>query len=173
MAGKEVKVGMILGQPGWHATERAEGFLEGIAGAANFEVVSELDGKWNVEGGNQAAMDMLQAHPEINMIVAGNDYEIMGAQKAAAALGRTDIIFLGNDGDTACLEEINAGNITATANTTPFVMGQIAMQVAVDGLTGDFTGGFIETPSVVTDQTNAIDFLKLPDTLFPKPSKTY
>ena len=172
-AGQEMKVGMILGQPGWHATERSEGFLEGIAGASNFEVVAKLDGQWNVEGGNQAAMDMLQAHPEINMIVAGNDYEIMGAQKAAEALGRDDIIFLGNDGDTACLEEINAGTIKATANTTPFVMGQIAMQVAIDGLNGSFTGGWVETPSVVTDQTNAIDFLKQPDTLFPKPSKTY
>ncbi len=173
MNGAETKVGLILGQPGWHATERSEGFLEGIEGATNFEVVSRLDGKWNVEGGNQAAMDMLQAHPEINLMAAGNDYEIMGAQKAAEALGRTDIIFLGNDGDTACLEEIYAGNITATANTTPYVMGLIAMQVAYDGLTGNFNGGFVETPSVVTDKSNVLEFLQKPETLFPAPSKEY
>ena len=173
MAGKEVKVGLIEGQPGYHATERAEGFLEGIKGADNFEVVSRLDGKWNVEGGNQAAMDMLQAHPEINLIAAGNDYEILGAQKAAAALGRTDIVFLGNDGDTACLEEIYAGNIQATANTTPFVMGRIALQVVIDSLNGKFTGGFVETPSVVTDASNVLSFLQKPEELFPAPSKVY
>jgi ribose transport system substrate-binding protein len=173
MNGAATKVGLILGQPGWHATERSEGFLEGIKNAVNFEVVSKLDGKWNVEGGNAAAMDMLQAHPEINLMAAGNDYEIMGAQKAAEALGRTDIIFLGNDGDTACLEEIYKGNITATANTTPYVMGLIAMQVAYDGLTGKFKGGFVETPSVVTDKSNVLEFLQKPETLFPAPSKKY
>lgn len=173
MAGQDVKVGIVEGMPGYHATERTEGFLSGIEGADNFEVVSKLDGKWNVEGGNQAAMDMLQAHPEINLIVAGNDYEIMGAQKAAAALGRDDIVFLGNDGDTACLEEIFAGNIKATANTTPFVMGQIALQVAIDGLFGDFAGGFVETPSVVTDADNVLGFLQEPEKLYPAPSKEY
>lgn len=173
MAGQDVKVGIVEGMPGYHATERTEGFLAGIAGADNFEVVSKLDGKWNVEGGNQAGMDMLQAHPEINLMIAGNDYEIMGAQKAAAALGRDDIIFLGNDGDTACLEEILAGNIKATANTTPFVMGQIAFQVAMDGLNGDFLGGFVETPSVVTDADNVLGFLQEPDKLYPAPSKEF
>lgn len=173
MAGEKAYVGMILGQPGWHATERAGGFLDAIEGHDNFEVVMSLDGKWNVEGGNQAAMDMLQAHPEINMMAAGNDYEIMGAQMAAAALGRNDIIFLGNDGDTACLEEINDGTITATANTTPFVMGQIVMQVCYDGLMGSFTGGWVETPSTVTDAQNVLSFLQAPDQLFPKPSKAY
>lgn len=173
MAGQDVKVGIVEGMPGYHATERTEGFLSGIEGADNFEVVSKLDGKWNVEGGNQAGMDMLQAHPEINLMVAGNDYEIMGAQKAAAALGRDDIIFLGNDGDTACLEEILAGNIKATANTTPFVMGQIAFQVAMDGLNGDFTGGFVETPSIVTDADNVLGFLQEPDKLYPAPSKEF
>jgi len=173
MKGKQVNVGLILGQPGWHATERSEGFLEGIKGASNFKVVAKLDGKWNLEGGNQAGMDMLQAHPEINLIAAGNDYEILGAQKAAQSLGRSDIVFLGNDGDTFGMEEIYAGRITATANTTPFVMGQIALQVAVDGLKGKFKGGFIETPFTVTDKSNVLDFLKRPDTLFPKASKTY
>jgi ribose transport system substrate-binding protein len=173
MAGKDVKVGIIQGQPGYHATERENGFLAGIEGADNFEVVSRLDGKWNVEGGNQAGMDMLQAHPEVNLMVAGNDYEIMGAQKAAAALGRDDIVFLGNDGDTACLEEILLGNIEATANTTPFVMGQIAIQVAYDGLMGAFEGGFVETPSTVTNADNVLGFLQEPDKLYPKPSKEY
>lgn len=173
MGDQEVKVGIIQGAPGYHATERENGFLAGIEGADNFEVVARLDGKWNVEGGNQAAMDMLQSNPEINLIVAGNDYEIMGAQKAGAALGRDDIIYLGNDGDTACLEEIYAGNIKATANTTPFVMGQIALQVAVDGLNGTFTGGFVETPSTVTTADNVLGFLQEPEKLFPVPSKEY
>ena len=135
--------------------------------------MASLPGDWNVEGGNRAGMDMLQAHPDIQLIFAANDYEIMGAQKAASALGRKDLVLLGNDGDTACLEEINAGNVTATVNTTPFVMGQIALQVALDGLYGNFKGGFVETPTVITDKANVLSFLQKPENLFPKPSKPY
>ncbi len=173
MGDKQVIVGIIEGQPGYHSTERCGGFIDVISKLPNFKIVASLPGDWNVEGGNRAGMDMLQAHPDIQLIFAANDYEIMGAQKAASALGRTDLVLLGNDGDTACLEEINAGNVTATVNTTPFVMGQIALQVTLDGLYGKFKGGFVETPTVIVDKANALSFLQKPENLFPKPSKAY
>ncbi len=170
---KQVIVGLIEGQPGYHSTERVGGFVDVISKLPNFKIVSSLPGDWNVEGGNRAGMDMLQAHPDIQLIFAANDYEIMGAQKAASGLGRQDLILLGNDGDTACLEEIAAGTVTATVNTTPFVMGRIVLQVAVDGLYGNFKGGWIETPTTITDKANVLEFLKKPENLYPKPSKQY
>lgn len=170
---KQVIVGLIEGQPGYDSTERVGGFVDVISKLSNFKIVASLPGDWNVEGGNRAGQDMLQAHPDIQLIFAANDYEIMGVQKAASGLGRQDLILLGNDGDTACLEEINAGNVTATVNTTPFVMGQIALQVALDGLSGNFKGGWVETPTVITDKSNVISFLQKPENLFPKPSKPY
>jgi ribose transport system substrate-binding protein len=171
-AGKALKVGVIEGQPGYHSTERCGGFLDAIKGS-NFEVVTSLDGKWNVEGGNAAGMDELQAHPEINLIFAANDYMIMGASMAAKALGRDNLILLGNDGDTACLEAIYDGRVTATVNTTPFIMGQIALQVTLDIFNKSFPGGFVETPTTIVDKTNVLEVLQHPEKLYPKPSKKY
>jgi len=173
MGDKQVIVGIIEGQPGYHSTERCGGFIDVISKLPNFKIVASLPGDWNVEGGNRAGMDMLQAHPDINLIFAANDYEIMGAEKAASSLGRKELVLMGNDGDTACLEEINAGNVTSTVNTTPFVMGQIALQVALDGLYGNFKGGWVETPTTIVDKSNAISFLQKPENLFPKPSKPF
>lgn len=170
---QETVVGIIEGQPGWHSTERVGGFLDGIEGKSNFSVAASLDGKWNVEGGNTAAMDMLQAHPEIQLLFAANDYEIMGASKAVSSLGRDDVLLFGNDGDTACLEEIAAGTVDATVNTTPFIMGRIALQVAMDGIAGEFDGGYVETPTVIVDKDNVIEYLSKPEALYPKPSKDY
>ena len=170
--GKAMKVGVIEGQPGYHSTERCGGFLDAIKGS-NFEVVTSLDGKWNVEGGNAAGMDELQAHPEIDLIFAANDYMIMGASMAAKALGRDNLILLGNDGDTACLEAIYEGRVTATVNTTPFVMGQIALQVTLNIFNKSFAGGFVETPTTIVDKTNVLSVLQHPETLYPKPSKKY
>ncbi len=170
---KPLKVGIIEGQPGYHSTERVGGFLDGIDGNDNFEVVVSIDGKWNVEGGNTAGMDILQSHPDLDIVFAANDYMIIGASYAAKALGRSDLVLLGNDGDTSGLEEIAAGNITATVNTSPYLMGKAAMHATLDALAGKYPGGWIETPTSIEDKDGAIAVLQQPEKLFPQPSKKY
>jgi len=172
-ADKKLIIGIIEGLPGYHNEERTGGFKEGIASHPDYEIVSSLNGSWNTDGGNTAAMDMLQAHPEINMIYAANDMEAMGALTAMKALGREDIIVVANDGNTEFLEEIAAGTAYGTLNTVPYQMGQVACQVAVDALYGKFSGGLAESPSYVTTADNVLDFLREPEKLMPKPSKEY
>jgi ribose transport system substrate-binding protein len=118
-------------------------------------------------------MDMLQAHPEIELMFAANDYEIMGAALAAKALGRDNLVLLGNDGDTAALEQINSGSITATVNTSPFVMGQVALQATLDVLDGKYPGGWVETPTEIVDKSNVLPILQRPEKLYPKPAAAY
>lgn len=170
---KPLKVGIIEGQPGYHSTERVGGFLDGIEGNENFDVVVSIDGKWNVEGGNTAGMDILQSHPDLDLIFAANDYMIIGASLAAKALGKSDIVLLGNDGDTSGLEEIAAGNVTATVNTSPYLMGKAAMSATLDALAGTYAGGWIETPTSIEDKAGAVAVLQEPEKLFPQPSKQY
>ncbi len=174
-AGKEMHVGILEGAPGYDSDERTGGFKDGIAGAPNLKVVSSLNGKWDTVNGNSAATDMLQAHPDINMIFAANDYMALGAAQAAKALNRDDVVIYGSDGDpNAGLEPVAAGSLKATLNTSPFTMGQVALQVAVDCLTGAIPGGkFIETPGTVVDQSSVNAILCKPEQLYPKPAKKY
>jgi ribose transport system substrate-binding protein len=173
MVNGKAKVGVLEGLPGYHSTERIGGFLDAFKNYPDMEIVASLPTEWNVETGNKAMMDMLQAHPEINLVVCANDYIAIGAAKAAEALGRKDVLIFGNDGDTTGLEDIAAGRWTATVNTTPFIMGKIALQVAMDVLNGKYPGGWTETPTVTADKANANSFLCLPEKLFPKPSQEY
>jgi len=173
LGGKGVKVGVIEGQPGYHSTERCGGFLDAVKGKPGIDIVASMPGGWNVEGGNTAGMDLLQAHPDVQVVFAANDYMIMGVAQAAKSLGRRDITLLGNDGDTAALEAINQGDMTATVNTTPFVMGQIALRVTRDVLNHKFKGGFVETPTTIVDKGNVLPVLQKPEALYPKPSKAY
>jgi ribose transport system substrate-binding protein len=173
LAKGEATIGVIEGQPGYHSTERVGGFLDAIKGQEGMEVVAKAPGDWNVEGGNRAAMDMLQAHPEITMIFAANDYMAEGAAKAAKALGKDDLVILGNDGDTTALEQINEGELEATVNTTPVEMGETAMKVMQECLEHKFKGFYVETPSKVVDKATAIDLLREPERLWPRPSRQY
>jgi ABC-type sugar transport system substrate-binding protein len=109
LVGGTAKVGVLEGLPGYHSTERIGGFLDAFADQAGMEIVTSLPTAWNVETGNTAMMDLLQARPEVNMVVTANDYIALGAAAAAAALGRTDVIIAGNDGDPAGLEAIAEG----------------------------------------------------------------
>ena len=173
MVGGKAKVGVLEGLPGYHSTERIGGFLDAFKEYPGMEIIASLPTAWNVETGNTAMMDLLQAHPEVNLVVCANDYIAIGAATAAEALGRDDVLIYGNDGDTAGLEDIYGGRWTATVNTTPFVMGKVALQVAMDVLNGVYPGGWTETPTVNTDQANAGSFLCKPENLYPKPSKEY
>jgi ribose transport system substrate-binding protein len=166
-------VGVLEGQPGWHSTERIGGFLDAFAAYPDMKIIASAPTAWNVETGNKVMMDMMQAHPEIDLVVAANDYIAIGAAQALKSLGRDDVLLYGNDGDTTGLEQIYAGDWEGTVNTTPFVMGKIALQVTMDVLNGAFPGGWIETPTVNTDKDNAGSFLCHPENLYPKPSQEY
>ena len=166
-------VGALEGYPGYHSTERIGGFIEAFKKYPGIKVVASMPTSWDQETGNKVTLDMLQAHPEINLIVAANDYEAMGAAAAVKSLGRKDILIYGNDGDTTAMEQIYAGMWDGTSNTVPFVMGKIAMQVTWDILNGNFKGGYVQTPGVVTTKDNVLQFLRHPENLFPKPSKKY
>ncbi len=149
--GKNYNIGVIEGSPGYHSTQRVTGFIETIEQTDNLKVVSSGNGGWNIEGGYNVAVKMLKNNPQIDVIFAANDYEILGAISAAKTLNRDDIIFLGNDGDSAALYKISTGELNATVNTAPINMGITAIQVGIDILSGKSQGGFVETPSFISN----------------------
>jgi ribose transport system substrate-binding protein len=176
VAGKfhgKATVGALEGLPGYHSTERIGGYEDALKQFPGMPVVASLPTQWNVETGNSAMMDMITAHPNINVVIAANDYEAIGAAKAAQSLNRKDIAIFGNDGDTTGMEQIYAGVWDGTVNTTPYVMGQVVLTVTMDCLKGTYPGGWVETPVTIVDASNVINFLCHPETLYPKPSKTY
>lgn len=170
--GEGRRVGILDGEPGYLATERAGGFTDGIAGST-WEVKARINGGWSVEKGNTAAMDLLQANPDLQVIYASNDYMALGATLATKALGREDLTILGYDGDTGALEDIAAGGMDATSDTSPVIMGRKAACFAIDLIEGKTPGGYVNTPTRIVHAGNAVEVLQKPEDLFPKPSKAY
>lgn len=166
------KVGVLDGEPGYLATERAGGFTEGIEGT-NWELVARINGGWSVEKGNTAAMDLIQTNPGVEVIYASNDYMALGAVLAIQALGRDVISILGYDGDTGALEDIAAGGMTATSDTSPVIMGRKAACFVLDLIEGKSEGGYVNTPTRIVHEGNAVQVLQAPEDLFPLPSKNY
>jgi ribose transport system substrate-binding protein len=97
----------------------------------------------------------------------------LGAALATKALGRDDLTILGYDGDTGALEDIAAGGMTATSDTSPVQMGRKAACFVLDILAGKTDGGYVNTPTRFVHDGNAVDVLGVADLLFPAPSKDY
>jgi len=171
--GEARTVGILDGEPSYLATERAGGFEDGIKGTS-WKLKARVNGGWSVDKGNTAAMDLLQANPDIQVIYASNDYMAEGAALAGKSLGKTDLMVLGYDGDTAAIESIaNGDGVTATTNTGPVQMGRVAGQFVVDLLNEKSTGGYVNSPTEIVTKDNAVKILQNPADLYPKPSKNY
>lgn len=168
---KTLNVGLIEGLPGYHNTERTEGFLSGID-KTKVKLIGRLSGSWTVEGGNTASLDLLQAHPSINALITANDDMAIGAGLAAKSIGKT-VMTTGADGQTAALEAIANKEMSATVDTSPYSMGEIAMQIALDSLKGKFKGGWVETSIVIRTPGNVLEALRQPQRLSPAPSRKY
>jgi ribose transport system substrate-binding protein len=166
-----LNVGIIEGQPGYHNTERTEGFLSGVA-KAKVKISDRLRGGWTIEGGNTAALDMLQTHPQLNALVAVNDDMAIGASLAVESLGK-QLIITGLGGLTRALEAIVGKTLTAVVDAAPYRMGEVAMQVTLDALAGKFKGGWVETATMIRELSNVLEVLRKPEGLSPKPSKSY
>lgn len=163
------KVAVLEGEPGYLNDERSGGFKDGVA-TGNWEIVSSVNGGWSVEKGNTAAMDVLQAHPEVEVLFSANDYMAQGAALAAEELGRTDLMNLGYDGDVNALEDIARGKITATTNASPVIMGRLAACYAIQLLNRQSTGGYVNTPTEIVTKDNVAQVLCKTEDLYPKPS---
>ena len=101
LGGKPARSASSKGLPGYHSTERVGGFLDAVKDKPGIEIKASIPGGWNVEGGNTAGMDLLQANPDVNVVFAANDYMIMGAARRRQIARQEGLMLLGNDGDTA------------------------------------------------------------------------
>lgn len=163
------KVAVLEGEPGYLNDQRSGGFKDGVKGS-NWDIVSSVNGHWSVEKGNTAAMDVLQAHPDVQVIYGANDYLAQGAALAAEQLGRKDLVILGYDGDVNAMEDIARGKIYATTNASPVIMGRLAACYAINILNRKTTGGYVNTPTQIVFQDNVKDVLCKTADLYPKPS---
>lgn len=146
------KAALLEGLPGYHNRERMTGFRAGIE-REKIDISTSIHGRWITDDANRATLDLLRTDPEINAIIALNDDMAIGASLAASSLGR-QLLITGVDGQDQAFEAIIAGRMTATVDTQPYQMGQVAMQTVRGLISHTSSGGFIETPIQIRDSKN-------------------
>lgn len=128
--GTSGRAAVLLGTPGVHANHRLEGFLEALKGT-DWEIVATQEADWVRDKGQSVAETILQAHRDLDLIYAQNDEMALGAYQAVVDRGLTDqVLVVGLDGVYAAVKSVLAGELTATMNVAPKLMGyQLAMDI--------------------------------------------
>ncbi|TWX64376.1 sugar ABC transporter substrate-binding protein [Colwellia demingiae] len=134
--GRPAHVALLLGALGHEAQiNRTEGNKQVFAKYPNIKIVAEQEGRWDRAKALQIVEDLLQAHPEINVIVANNDEMAIGALLAARKSGKTDadLIISGVDATPDALEYLGKGldtTVFQSAKGQGFGGAEIAYKLA-------------------------------------------
>jgi erythritol transport system substrate-binding protein len=78
------------------------------------KMVERQSANWSQTEAYTVMESILQSHPDIKGVIAGNDTMAMGATAALKAAKRNDIIVVGFDGSNDVRDAIKRGDIRAT-----------------------------------------------------------
>lgn len=114
--------------------ERIIGFEKALSAATvGFVVVDRADTNGEFNKALDITRNMLENHPEINVIMCGNDQIAVGATTAANLAERKDIIIYGVDGSPDIKKELVKADtpVAGTAAQSPINMGKEAARIAI------------------------------------------
>lgn len=122
-----------------NAGVRSEGFHSVIDQQENLEMVAQQTANWSQEEGFTVMETLLQAHPDVVGVIAGNDTMALGAVAAIEAAGKTDqITVAGFDGSPDAVAAIKEGKMLVTGLQPVVLLSQLAVEQADSWIrTGD------------------------------------
>lgn len=124
-----------------NAAIRSQGFHDVLDRYPELKLVARQSANWSQPEAFQKVETMLQAHPNVQGIIAGNDTMALGAAAALEAAGRGDVIVVGFDGNPDVIAAIGRGsNIKATVLQPAWRIAQLAVEQAHHYLTTGATG---------------------------------
>jgi erythritol transport system substrate-binding protein len=153
--------GELLGRESdTNAQVRTKGFHAILDRQNALNRVAAQSANWSQSEAFQKTETILQAHPNIRGIIAGNDTMALGALAAVKSSGRTDIVITGFDGSPDAIAAIRAGGLRATTLQPAVFIARLAVDEANQFLKSGSTGKPERQviPCDLVTQSNAGDY---------------
>jgi ABC-type sugar transport system substrate-binding protein len=113
-----------------NAGVRSQGFHSIIDQYPNIKMAARQTANWSQTEAYSVIESLLQANPNINGIICGNDTMALGSQAAIEAAGRGDIIVMGFDGNDNVLDSMKQGKIEGTVMQPNALNAEMAVELA-------------------------------------------
>jgi ABC-type sugar transport system substrate-binding protein len=123
-----------------NAGVRSQGFHSIIDQYPNIKMAARQTANWSQTEAYSVIESLLQANPNINGIICGNDTMALGSQAAIEAAGRGDIIVMGFDGNDNVLDSMLQGKIEGTVMQPNALNAEMAVELADKYINSGSTG---------------------------------
>lgn len=150
----------IIGQPTVTSVlDRVQGFKEAIAKFSDIHIVADVNGEGVRDRAMQAALDILQAHPDLNGIFAINDDSALGALDAVQQFRRGHISIIGYDAIPPAVDAITKGTaLKADVVQYPKKIGETTIKKVKEYFSGKTVAKIVPVEVGIVDKqalTNA------------------
>jgi erythritol transport system substrate-binding protein len=130
MAGTGKYAELVGKESDTNATIRSRGYHAVLDRYADLKMVSRQSANWDQAQAFTVTQSILQAHPDVKGIIAGNDTMALGAVAALESAGRRDVIVVGFDGSNDARDAILAGKMLATVLQPAARQAEYAVELA-------------------------------------------
>ena len=153
------KIVILQGQAGTSAArERAEGFAKGLKAFPGIQVVAQQPADFDRTKGLDVMSNLLQAHPDVQGVIAANDEMALGAIKALGAKAGKSVSVVGFDGTPDGLTAVKQGTLYASVAQQPSQLGRIAVDNALRAAQGKKVETTVKVPVKVVTKENVAGF---------------
>lgn len=153
------KIVILQGQAGTSAArERAEGFAKGLKAYPGIQVVAQQPADFDRTKGLDVMSNLLQAHPDVQGVIAANDEMALGAIKALGSKAGKSVSVVGFDGTPDGLTAVKQGTLYASVAQQPSQLGRIAVDNALRAAQGKKVESTVKVPVKVVTKENVAGF---------------
>ncbi|MET8943936.1 substrate-binding domain-containing protein [Streptomyces sp. NPDC004542] len=157
--GGKGKIVILQGQAGTSAArERAEGFAKGLKAYPGIQVVAQQPADFDRTKGLDVMSNLLQAHPDVQGVIAANDEMALGAVKALGSKAGRSVQVVGFDGTPDGLTAVKNGTLYASVAQQPSQLGKIAVDNALKAVQGKKVEETVKVPVKVVTKENVAGF---------------
>lgn len=129
----------------------SKGFQKAIAGSP-VQIVAEGESFFTITGGLNSTQNMLQAHPELNLIV-GSDQSIEGAVQALDSAKKTGtVVLVGFGGSAAGIAGVASGAWFSDVAQAPASEGQLGVAALIKAIRTGAVSGAINPVGALPNQ---------------------
>ncbi|MGF1237115.1 substrate-binding domain-containing protein [Streptomyces sp. 2-6] len=153
------KIVILQGQAGTSAArERAAGFAQGLKAYPGIQVLAQQPADFDRTKGLDVMSNLLQAHPDVQGVIAANDEMALGAVKALGSKAGTSVQVVGFDGTPDGLTAVKKGTLYASVAQQPSQLGRIAVDNALKATQGKKVESTVKVPVKVVTKENVAGF---------------
>ncbi|MGA5038348.1 substrate-binding domain-containing protein [Streptomyces capoamus] len=157
--GGKGKIVVLQGQAGTSAArERAAGFARGLRAYPGIRVLAQQPADFDRTKGLDVMSNLLQAHPDVQGVIAANDEMALGAAKALGSKAGRSVQVVGFDGTPDGLKAVEGGTLYASVAQQPSQLGRIAVDNALRAVRGEKVEPMVKVPVKVVTKDNVAGF---------------